>query len=192
MIKEKTITIEGKTITIKELRNRDWKSLYENFGKLLNFTKEKEGIVSSIDKLVSGQMSASECIQFIKTLETLHYLKDEAIKAATSITSGGVTKDEWTAINAFKAALTQAMSTEKKDSEDYIKALAERSFAGLAYDDFLDMYPSDVQEIWRVWKEVNSSFLSGIDLIGLKSVIENMKTIVAPALLRDFAKSLRR
>ena len=54
----------------------------------------------------------------------------------------------------------------------------------------LDMYPSEVEELWRAFDEVNAAFLGAVRLVGMdRALIDAVKTAVS-ASIGQFASSL--
>ena len=116
MRKTKMITVNEKDITVKEMRNRDWKTLYDTLN-------DKGRIKVTID-----------------------------------------------------------------DFKEYLKLFSETNFVGFGYEDFLDLAPSEAEEILSAWQEVNAAFLGRIDTLGIKKIAEGVMGIIQSAIVKDFAR----
>ena len=78
---------------------------------------------------------------------------------------------------------------------DDLSLLALKSFvesqllplcSNISMKELYDMYPSEIEECWNAFREVNASFFVGIKAMGLTSVMETVKQ----AIINDFSKML--
>lgn len=116
MRKTKLITINEKDITVKEMRNRDWKTLYDTLNT-------KDGIKATME-----------------------------------------------------------------DFKEYLKLFSETNFVGFGYEEFLDLTPSEAEEVVTAWREVNAAFLGRIETLGIKKIFEGVMGVIHGAIVRDFAR----
>lgn len=66
---------------------------------------------------------------------------------------------------------------------DRCRELLKLGCPELDTDTMLDLYPSEIEEIWKGFEEVNSSFLGVVRLIGLdQALIDAVKTSVATSI----------
>jgi len=55
-------------------------------------------------------------------------------------------------------------------------------------EDFLEMAPSDIKEIWNAFREVNATFFDVARQAGLLEAIENIKEEIVKTIKEDFLK----
>lgn len=85
----------------------------------------------------------------------------------------------------------------KKTFADHASELLEAT-VGLNSNDLLDLYPSDLEQIWAAFREVNSFFFGMADKLGvteqvgaiLRSVLDGVGTELATSLQKDIRVAL--
>ena len=58
--------------------------------------------------------------------------------------------------------------------------------SNLSLEELLEMRPSEIEECWRKFREVNASFFEGIKKMGLTSMLNTVKE----AIIKDFSEML--
>lgn len=93
--------------------------------------------------------------------------------------------------------LPMRLVKELMDNEGKQESMLERCQGLLAMacpeldtETMLDMYPSEIEELWHGFEEVNAAFLGLVRLIGIdRAIIEKVKTSVSSS-IGQFAVSL--
>ena len=76
------------------------------------------------------------------------------------------------------------------DGVDKMKELLRLGCPDLTEDALLDMYPSEVEQLWNEFEEVNASFLGIIRKIGLDTVIlQAVKIAVGTSISQSVSSS---
>jgi len=56
----------------------------------------------------------------------------------------------------------------------------------LTWEELLEMAPSEIEQCWDIFREVNASFFVGVKMMGLTSVMNTVKE----AIINDFSNTL--
>lgn len=73
---------------------------------------------------------------------------------------------------------------------DRFQELLALSCPELTTETFLDLYPSEIEELWRGFEEVNAAFLGVVRRVGLDAALTGAVTEVVGRSIAQFASSL--
>ena len=79
--------------------------------------------------------------------------------------------------------------TKKVTDKDFFEELLRLSCPELTFEKMLEMYPSEVDEIYQVWKEVNKSFLAAMDRLGIFQLVQQA---VQPLIKLSLAEAVKK
>jgi len=63
-----------------------------------------------------------------------------------------------------------------------VQANMALTIEGITLEELMDLYPSDLKELYKVFKEVNGAFLDAADQMGILDILKQMRD----AMRRDF------
>lgn len=79
--------------------------------------------------------------------------------------------------------------TEKTGGVDRMKNMLQLGCPDLTEEVLLDMYPSELEELWQAFEEVNASFLGVVRRVGLdQAIITAVREAITDS-MRQFALS---
>lgn len=87
--------------------------------------------------------------------------------------------------------LINSGSEQGQDTVAGVKALLQKGCPELTEDELLDLYPSEIEELWQAFEEVNSAFLAVVRRAGLiEIVLDGFKPVLKAELQKALSASL--
>ena len=87
--------------------------------------------------------------------------------------------------------VVKVLSSEGEDWGAKFEKLLPMTTADITVEELGDLYPSEQEEIWKAFEEVNSVFFNKVRAVGLDGKIKEALQIMADEFLRNYAVLLK-